>query len=264
MAEKHTEATMLARLEARYRQSSGNGPVWAFIPKVRNAAGFSATRTIDAIAMSLWPSRGLELHGHEIKVSRSDWLRELKDPQKAEAFTDLVDRWWLVVSDAKIVSPGELPPTWGMMVAHGRGLRVVVEAPPLPPTDSEWMPRTFLAALLRSACRTVETTPAQIEAAVEAARAEWEERHAAQIEGWRESRDGLRGHLRAFEEATGISLDSWGYDGPAGIERVKRVAAALRLVLDGDVQLERFERRYLVLAEQAERLASELRAAVST
>lgn len=102
---------MLALLAARYGRSSGNGPAWAFVPKVRDAAGFSATRTIDAIAMSLWPSRGLELHGHEIKVSRSDWLRELKEPEKAEAFSSVVDRWWLVVSDAQIVAAGELPPS---------------------------------------------------------------------------------------------------------------------------------------------------------
>jgi len=32
--------------------------------------------------MDLWPSGGLEIHGHEVKVSRSDWLRELKEPEK--------------------------------------------------------------------------------------------------------------------------------------------------------------------------------------
>lgn len=250
---------MLALLAAKYRQTSGNGPAWAFIPKVRNAAGFQATRTIDAIAMSLWPSRGLELHGHEIKVSRSDWLRELKDPAKAEAFTDLCDRWWIVVSDAKIVAAGELPPTWGLMVASGRGLRVVVEAPELPPTDAEWMPRTFLAALLRAGVRTTATTPVEIEAAVAAARAEWDEHHAENIELWRTSRDGLRERIRMFEQLTGLSIGSWGDDGPAGAERAARVGRAVKLVLDGEADLERFERRLLALADSAERLAADIR-----
>lgn len=251
---------MLALLEKRYLgEVKGNGPAWAFIPKVRNAAGFQATRTIDAIAMSLWPSRGLEIHGHEIKVSRSDWLRELKDPSKAEAFTDLCDRWWLVVGDAKIVAAGELPPTWGLMVASGRGLRVTVQAPQLPATDSPWMPRTFLAALLRSATRTQLVTPAEIEAAVASARAEWDAKHAHNIEGWRESRDSLRARLRAFEDASGVSLESWADRG--GAEQAARVGAAVRLVLQGEAKIEELQQRLEGIATQAERLADEARRA---
>ena len=45
----------------------------------------------DAVIMSLWPSRGLELHGVEIKVSRADWKREAADPAKAEAIAAYCD-----------------------------------------------------------------------------------------------------------------------------------------------------------------------------
>lgn len=252
---------MLALLEKRYRgEVRGNGPAWAFVPKVRNAAGFQATRTIDAIAMSLWPSRGLEIHGHEIKVSRADWLRELKDPAKAEAFTDLCDRWWLVVSDAAIVKEGELPPTWGLIVVRGSSLAVKVQAPQLPATDSPWMPRTFLAALLRSATRTNEVTPAEVEAAVSAAQEAWDDRHAENIDGWRQSRDGLREIIRAFEEASGLSLQSWKDRGHSS-EDAARLGAAVRLVLQGDAKVEEYERRLVNLAAQAERLAAEARLA---
>lgn len=251
-AAPHTEASMLARLEARYRQTSGNGPAWAFIPHVRNAAGFDATRTIDAIAMGLWPSRGLELHGHEIKVSRSDWLRELKKPEKAEAFTRLVDRWWLVVSDSQIVAAGELPPTWGLMVAHGRGLKVLVQAPELPATDAPWMPRTFLASLLRASVKTTETTPAEIQAAVDAARADRDELHERTITALRESRDGLRERVRAFESASGLSLGSWADQ--LGPEGAARVGAAVRMVLDGDRLLEERRRDLRRLRDQAARV----------
>jgi len=255
----HTEESMLALLEKRYRgEVRGNGPAWAFVPKVRNAAGFNATRTIDALAMSLWPSRGLEIHGHEVKVSRTDWLRELKDPAKAEVFARLVDRWWLVVSDASILQEGELPPTWGLMVATARGLVVKVQAPELPATDAPWMPRSFLAALLRSATRTHEVTPAEVEAAVSSAREAWDAQHGENIDRWRERRDSLRERIRSFEEASGLSLASWlGGDGEA-----QRVGAAVRLVLDGDAKVEQYERRIRNLADQAERFAQELRAAV--
>lgn len=252
----HTEETMLALLAKKYGQTSGNGPAWAFIPKVRNAAAFDATRTIDAIAMSLWPSRGLELHGHEIKVSRGDWLRELKKPEKAEAFTRLMDRWWLVVSDASIVKEGELPPTWGLMVATGRGITVKVQAPELPATDAEWMPRTFLASLLRASVRTVEATPIEIEAAVNVARQEWDRRHAEQIDGWRDDRDRLRTTVREFEQASGIRLNSSGY----GMSRnPAEVGAVVRMVLDGDAEADRYLRRLRNLAEQAESVAEDIR-----
>ena len=106
---------LLSLLRSRYAKRAANGPTWAFIEQVRNAAGFNATRTADAIAMALWPSRGLELHGFEIKVSRSDWLRELKDPSKA--VVELVDRWWIVAPES-VVHPSELLPSWGLLVAR--------------------------------------------------------------------------------------------------------------------------------------------------
>lgn len=154
-----TEAELIARLGQRYAHVAGNGAAFAFVPKVRSAAGFGARRTIDAYAMSLWPSSGLTSTAFEIKSSRSDWQRELRNPAKAEEFCGLADYFYLVVGDAKIVRPGELPATWGLIVPRGNGLRVAVEAPhlradadpaaDLPPAFG----RSFLAALLRSATR---------------------------------------------------------------------------------------------------------------
>lgn len=250
---------MLALLERRYHSDTrGNGPAWAFIPMVRNAAGFNATRTMDGLAMGLWPSRGLELHGHEIKVSRGDWLRELKDPAKAEAFTNLVDRWWIVAGDAQIVAAGELPPTWGLMVATGRGLKVTVQAPQLPKTDTPWMPKTFLAALLRAACRTQTVQPEEIKAAVSEALEAERQHNAENVERWRTDREGLRTQIRAFEQASGIRLGDLTYGGghdPAD------VGAALRAVLNGERDSERFTNRFASMARQAEDLAVDLRRA---
>ncbi|HYJ21079.1 MAG TPA: hypothetical protein VEW07_03530, partial [Solirubrobacterales bacterium] len=91
---------MYKLLAAYVCKDAGNGPTAVIAPGVRSAAGFDARRTIDAVSLNLWPSRGMLLDGYEIKVSRSDWLRELKNPAKAEEFAGLVDRLWLVVSDA--------------------------------------------------------------------------------------------------------------------------------------------------------------------
>lgn len=126
---------------------------YAFFSELRNGTGWSrVTRSADAVAFSLWPSRGLELLGFECKVSRSDWKRELAAPAKAEAIQQYCDRWWVVVSDPKIVAEGELPPTWGLLAAtkgldEGSKLKVITAAPKLEPKPID---RPILASMLRN------------------------------------------------------------------------------------------------------------------
>lgn len=140
---------MLALLYQRYSQvSPGNGPRYVLARHVRSGAGFYARRTIDLVVMDTWPSSGLPLHGHEIKCSRSDWLRELKDPAKAEEFRPYMTYWWLVVPDAKIVRPGELPDGWGLLVR--RGPSVAARVPARKNESQRALGRGRLAALLRA------------------------------------------------------------------------------------------------------------------
>lgn len=149
---KITEYDMTTWLgEHRYSQRAGNGRRYVYAAQVRSHAGFDAARTADAVAMDLWPSKGLVLHGHEIKISRSDWLHELRQPEKWLPVGRYCTRWWLVVPTADIVRPGELPDTWGLMVVGPTGAQVVKQAPRLTP---EPLKRTFVAALLRAAVQT--------------------------------------------------------------------------------------------------------------
>jgi len=66
-------------------------PYWAFIREFRNATGFSATRSADALAFGMYRSRGQAIIGFEVKTVRSDWLRELKNPEKAEPIAQFCD-----------------------------------------------------------------------------------------------------------------------------------------------------------------------------
>lgn len=141
-----TEADMLNLLDQRYASDYGNGQRYVCARHVRSHAGFDARRTADFIAYDTWSSR-LEVHGHEVKVSRADWLNELKQPEKAGEFMPYMHYWWLVISDAAYVHEDELPAGWGLMAVRGDALRVVRRAPrrealPLPPTR--------VAALLRA------------------------------------------------------------------------------------------------------------------
>ena len=134
----HTERDMLDALRRRYTAELGNGDRWIRAEHVRNGTGFygyhpdmkyGPLRTADFVAIDGWESKQHVTHGHEVKVSRSDWLTELRDPEKAEAFRPYFDYWWLVVSDKAFVKDGELPHGWGLMAQMGTALRVVKQAP---------------------------------------------------------------------------------------------------------------------------------------
>lgn len=134
---------LLERLSVKY-----GGEEWAFFEQVRTGTGFlRRPRTADAIAMNLWPSRGLDLIGFEVKASRGDWRRELANPAKADELVGFCDRWY-VVANKTVVQEGELPSKWGLMVPHGRGLRILTAAPKLEPQPVD---KLFLASLLRKA-----------------------------------------------------------------------------------------------------------------
>lgn len=204
-----TERQVMAALKARHP-----APAWAFLEQVRNSTGVAdVTRTADAVALSLYPSRGLELHVFEVKVSRGDWLREMKEPAKAEEIGRFADRLWLVVGDAAIVKPEELPPTWGLLVPRGPGLHAKVVAPKLEP---EAVSRRFLAALLRnvhgyytSAAVLDERAQESTAAAIEAARQRWEMNSTATHGGLKRRVAELEESINAFQAASGLSIERW-------------------------------------------------------
>lgn len=146
-----TERVMLDRLRLRYIAVHGNGPRWVFATHVQDAPGFAGRRTADAVAMDMWNSKGLELHGHEVKVSRADWLRELRTPEKATAVGRYCDRWWLVVPDLDIVRPGELPAGWGLLLCRETSVRAAVPAPKRKP---DLVDRGFMASFARAVAKT--------------------------------------------------------------------------------------------------------------
>jgi hypothetical protein len=158
---KWTERKMLDEIHKRYGATAGNGPRFIVAEHVRNQGGFgdydrkrgrTTLRTIDALVIDLWPSTGNLIHGIEVKVSRSDWLTELRDPSKAEAFKPYCDHWWLAVPDAAIVQD-DLPDGWGLLAMTRGGLSVHRRAPRL---DRQPMPVGMTAAWLRAAVKTAE------------------------------------------------------------------------------------------------------------
>lgn len=96
------------------------------------------------------------LIGHEVKVSRSDWLTELRDLSKAERIKEFCNYWYLVISDTSVIKDGELPNGWGLMVKSGTTLRVKIKAPLLTPVP---LTLDFAAGLAAAVQRTAMREP---------------------------------------------------------------------------------------------------------
>lgn len=222
-----TEADVLAMLRERLcKPGNGGAGEYALIPQVRNGAGFNANRTFDAVAVSLWPSRGHTIDCFEIKCSRSDWLRELKDPAKAEAAARFCDRFWIVASDSSIVKDGELPPTWGLLVGSGGKLRSVVAAPMLPDADpTRPIPRSFLVPLLRSA-GGVPAVPAEVQAARRKGIEEGRQLAIHEVDRIKSDAEELRELVAAFEDASGVTFGRWGRT-----EQARKIGSAVKSVM---------------------------------
>lgn len=241
MSERMTEAKVLAKLKARY-----SGDAWAFMTHVPNATGARKSRTADALAMGLWPSRGLNLHGFEVKVSRSDWLGELKKPDKAEPIARYCDRWWLVAGGVGVVLPGELPDTWGLLVVKGARIVCEREAPELTP---EPIDRRFLAGLLRGAVGRSPITE-EIQAAYERGHEAGERDVEVRLRHAERERDALEKILERFGQITGTYMRTWN-----GAEKAEQIGQALSSLMTGENHADRIELRLRTLADEAERIA---------
>lgn len=250
-----TEGEVLKLLRQRHvRPGNGGAGEYAFMTHVRNGAGFNSDRTFDAVAMCLWPSRGLVLHAFEVKCSRSDWLREMKQPAKAEAAARVCDKFSIVAADDKIVAEGELPHTWGFMVVRSGKLVCVKDAPLLPESNPKAnLSRAFVVSLLRAGGAVPQAEAEEITAARREGYAEGTKAMEAQLDEWRSQHRALQSIVNVFEREAGVGLRNWNGEGKA-----EKVGAALRMVLSGDQAVQRRAESIRNAQAQLRRAADEL------
>lgn len=126
------------------------------LTQVASSTG-GATNIADVMIVGAWHSSGNLLEGFEVKVSRADWLNEVKNPNKCLPSKQYCHKWWLVVADPTMVKDGELPDDWGMMAVVGGQLKIIKQAPKLIPVP---LAIDFVASLLRTDVR--ETIPLDV------------------------------------------------------------------------------------------------------
>jgi hypothetical protein len=135
-----TAADMVARLRRHYLPPQPL-PGGMFAAEV-GLNGQSAVRRCDAIYIGFTSASGRGMVGHEIKVSRGDWLAELNQPHKADFWSDACHSFYVVAPSVDVVRPTEVPHGWGLMVINPRTttrLDIAVRADRKPDHSPPWL-----------------------------------------------------------------------------------------------------------------------------
>jgi hypothetical protein len=104
------------------------GTEWVLATEVSDSTGvthsYSRVSRLDAIAVSCWRSSRYAVHGFEVKVSRSDFLREIADPDKRARFEESCNQFWFACAP-DVAEPAEVPDGCGLLVATKNGSKLV-------------------------------------------------------------------------------------------------------------------------------------------
>jgi hypothetical protein len=147
-------AGMFALLRDRWRQ-----PEFAAFAEMQSQTG-GASRRIDFFAVSCWTSKGGKGHAAavEVKASRSDFLRELKQPEKREFAWSVAHECWFACEKGVVLDVSEIPDGWGFLERDASGLKVKRAAKQ---RKIEPWPWSFVAAFAR---RVTDPPPAYTKA----------------------------------------------------------------------------------------------------
>lgn len=234
---KMTTSDLLAALRASFgpepdisQRRSGEAGVPDLLVEEVEAPG--SNRRCDLLRIGMWPSRGHRIIVHELKVSRSDWQRELDDPAKAEAWWAHCHEFW-IVAPAGLIDPGEMPDGWGLMVppANGRSkkFRVLVKAASREPKLTAGLVASILRRADNMRLAQIARLNAERENMIDQALSKARRDMATQrLDSEQRRRMEL---LEKLEAALGARLDSFTWaGGSGGIQSItpEHLAAALR------------------------------------
>ena len=198
-------------------------PTYGFITQVRSATGSTNCRTADAMAMSLWPSRGLHILGFEVKMSRNDWLNEIKKPEKAEEIAKFCHEWYIVINDPDFIKEGELPENWGLIIPSGNGMKIVKKA--VHNKNAVLPDYMMLAGIFRNIaeqCIPKETLKTVLKNEYEKGMAA----HDRYEENRRRDHQALIDAVKRFEEISGVKISTYSSEN-------EKIGNAVKMVLEG-------------------------------
>lgn len=222
--------TLLEVLQRHYLKP-GAFPGGIFLPEC-GINGNGGQSRADALYVGFTSTSGRLLVGHELKVSRSDWRKELDTAGKADFWADNCHQWFIVAPGPDIVPAEEIPHGWGLMYPSARTktrMQIVVK----PETHKDRVPswtavRSIMARLdTLQHGRVAEVQRSALDDARAQAQREYEGRNRDKTLT-QEQRERLD-TLERIENALGSKIGyAWNDDNQV---RPELAAAALDLVL---------------------------------
>lgn len=103
-------------LNALERARHANTAEWLFLRELRLGTGHGthALQRVDAFALNCYPHQGMRRVCYEVKVSRADFLGELKRPLKRRIGMRFSNEFYFV-TPGDIVTPSEIPAECGLI-----------------------------------------------------------------------------------------------------------------------------------------------------
>jgi hypothetical protein len=96
---------------------------YVVLEQVPDGTGMYQGHWIDVAVFHMWPSSGLLRSAFEIKISRSDFLRELQYPNKYKWVQDSFHEFWYVAPQG-VIKREELPANAGWLCPRANKLTV--------------------------------------------------------------------------------------------------------------------------------------------
>jgi hypothetical protein len=217
VATKVNASDVVDLLQARYSFENGWG-------SLREVSPPGSNRRFDAVAFTLWKSAGVVVHGFEVKVSRSDWLSELRNPAKSETLASFCDHWW-IVAPPEVAVKTEVPEPWGLLTVVNGGLRQVRTAPKRKPLRDEAFWQFLVARCVKRSDVDAAAERRVVANEVRAGMVKVQER----VNPDRQELQRLLAEVDAFEKASGIKIRSYKGSG-------ERAAGIAKLVASGEAR----------------------------
>jgi hypothetical protein len=121
-------ARILRALAARHDREKG----WIFLAE----APIDGTN-VDAWAINCFASQGHRRVGYEVKVSRSDFTSELRQPAKTARSARFASEFYFACPNG-LIKPAEVPDPYGLVYVKPNGRSRMVKRSKLPKTEPTW------------------------------------------------------------------------------------------------------------------------------
>jgi len=245
-----TAADVCAAILTTWPANHDNRPRYVTAFEVNNGAGFSYTRTLDAVVIDTWPYKGFTISGYEVKVSSGDMRRELQDTTKFQGFANLLD-YYSIAAPPGIVKLAMLPANWGLYEVQKDGTLRAKRKPLMlhDGSDMKTTTRSFMVAFTRSLVTRSLSREAERAARAEGFR-EGEASTKYDLARLQREKERFEKVFAEFQEASGLDLRH----AYSGVE----LGEAVKLVMKGGLRRQMCSVRDLHrLAAETEQLATE-------